>query len=655
MDHERPGRFAPGRRRLRGIRRSADGPVPGGSRGFTRLGVRARLVGIALVPLAGLTFFAWEAASPKWRAVERSTEMRDGADRLGSLTQARYMVSGERILSLGIATAADLGLDDRQAVDLFGRDLREELIVARDSVDEAIDSIRTVAPLDASIEDLETIRLRFDATLPTADGVVARYAGVEAALQSAIEEEAFDLDHLVADAALSDDMHDVSSSLPVVADALDAGFDQVVVLGLSLLNDDGDRGAQDLALAADTDRYERASALLDARLSGRFEDGTRAAWRSHVRSASAATFDLAVEAALAQASGEPAPRGAPDVTATFEAAFERSEMLIAVMVAATDDMRTGAEAAQVSARAEAARMRYLLIVVAGATLVVVLAGARSIARSLRRLDQQAKQVSLGALDTPLVEERGPREVVAVARALNDLVVGLRVAERQAKALAEGDLTDPSLREVMPGGLGAALHSAVGHLSAAIFKREELQRRLAHEASHDALTGLANRSSALDTLERAVARARRSGGKVAVLFADLDGFKAVNDTHGHGVGDAVLVEVARRMRESVRDGDEVARFGGDEIVVVAEPVQDEYEAVALAERLISAVSAPMHVAGAITSVGLSVGVAVNDGAGCSAERLMRSADSAVYAAKVAGRGRAVLADGTPPAVSVRDSA
>ncbi|MCZ7535278.1 MAG: sensor domain-containing diguanylate cyclase [Acidimicrobiia bacterium] len=599
-------------------------------------------MGLAVLPLAGLTFFAWETVSPKLEAAEQSREVREGADLVGSLTQARYRIAVERIISLALSTADDLGLDDAQAEALYGRDLREELKVARGRVDDVVDALPSIARIDDPLSSLAAARRRFDAGHSTSDDLVARYEQVEIGMQAVVEEEAVDLDHLVASFSAFERMHDETSSLPVVADAVDAGLNQVVAIGLHLLRG-GDQGRPwllDLAVA--TDRYERDATALDRRLEG----AARAEWITYVQSSGAVRLDEIVDGFLAGATGEPAGEELPDATTVFDASYERSESLIGVMDTAVASIRTGAVAAHRSATTDAERTRKLLMVLIGCTLAMTILSARSIGLSLRRLDEQARNVSSGALGTPLVDERGPREIAAVARALNELVVALRVAERQAAALADGQIDDESMSEAMPGALGGSLERAVDRLSASITEREELRERLAHEASHDSLTGLPNRAAALGALERAVARARRSGETVAVLFADLDGFKVVNDTRGHGAGDAVLVEVGRRLQRSVRDGDLVARLGGDEFVVIAEPVQDDREAVALAERLVEAVGSPVGLGEVQATVGLSVGVAVNSHPGLNADGLLNAADAAMYAAKAGGRGRVVLAGESP---------
>ncbi|RHZ96337.1 EAL domain-containing protein [Cereibacter sphaeroides] len=163
-----------------------------------------------------------------------------------------------------------------------------------------------------------------------------------------------------------------------------------------------------------------------------------------------------------------------------------------------------------------------------------------------------------------------------------------------------------------------------------------QLQVFHMARHDMLTGLPNRHYFGDCYQEAVASLAPERS-VAVLMLDLDGFKTVNDTRGHPVGDQVLCEVANRLRTSVRSTDTVARLGGDEFAVIQTPIRSEQEACDLARRLIAAISKPFDLEGAVPEVGASVGIAFARGRGDSAEEIMRYADVALYAAKQAGRG------------------
>jgi diguanylate cyclase (GGDEF)-like protein/PAS domain S-box-containing protein len=165
--------------------------------------------------------------------------------------------------------------------------------------------------------------------------------------------------------------------------------------------------------------------------------------------------------------------------------------------------------------------------------------------------------------------------------------------------------------------------------------EEREDELAHRALHDPLTGLPNRVLFGDRLDHALARLRREDSSLALLFVDIDGFKAVNDRFGHEEGDRVLVEAARRLAGAVRPGDTAARFGGDEFVVLCESAVHE-EAGAVAERVTERWQAPIEVgSGEHITLGCSIGVAVTDSPDTPPDLLLRQADAAMYRRKIRG--------------------
>ena len=166
---------------------------------------------------------------------------------------------------------------------------------------------------------------------------------------------------------------------------------------------------------------------------------------------------------------------------------------------------------------------------------------------------------------------------------------------------------------------------------------EKQRRLDHLAHHDPLTGLPNRLLFQDRMQQAVARARRSGEGVSLLFFDLDRFKIVNDTLGHEVGDELLKAAAERLRQGVREEDTVARIGGDEFTIVLEGTGEGKDAATVARKLIESISAPFRVGNQELFVGTSVGITSYPADGLDSETLMRNADAALYQAKEGGRG------------------
>jgi diguanylate cyclase (GGDEF)-like protein len=261
---------------------------------------------------------------------------------------------------------------------------------------------------------------------------------------------------------------------------------------------------------------------------------------------------------------------------------------------------------------------------------------RSITRPLRDLAESARRVSRGVLDD--VPVHGPEEVRTAAEGLASAVANLRNIEAQASAISAGDLDNEVLHIPQPGPLGQVVHGSVEAIIEAIHDRDAARTDLDYRTAHDSLTGLINRAQALATAERSLHRAQRAGAMTAVMFVDLDHFKAVNDTLGHEAGDAVLVRCARRMTDVVRGGDTVARLGGDEFVILLEDINDETDVVKLAERVVRTLAAPIQLGHRQLHVGASVGVAICTDGYIDAGRLLSEADAAAYQAKKDGRGR-----------------
>lgn len=169
------------------------------------------------------------------------------------------------------------------------------------------------------------------------------------------------------------------------------------------------------------------------------------------------------------------------------------------------------------------------------------------------------------------------------------------------------------------------------------KRKALER-LTHDATHDGLTDLANRNLFFSVLNYSIAAAQRGKGTLGVLFIDLDGFKAVNDTHGHDIGDEVLQKVAMRLTRECRESDVVARVGGDEFLVLLPSISKQEHFAKFAQHLVEALSMPLYVGHLEMHIGASVGIAVYPQHGQSAAGLVKAADAAMYKAKKAGKGQ-----------------
>ena len=198
--------------------------------------------------------------------------------------------------------------------------------------------------------------------------------------------------------------------------------------------------------------------------------------------------------------------------------------------------------------------------------------------------------------------------------------------------------------IIPWNGGTAVQTAVLDITL----RKQYEERLRHQANFDPVTGLPNRSLALDRLISAIESARRRATRVSVLFIDVDRFKKINDTLGHAAGDRVLRSVAQRLKASVRRMDTVARQGGDEFVVLLSDVRLRSDAEAVSAKIAEACAEPFMLDGHEAVVTLSIGIASFPEDGDSAEALLRHADAAMYVAKRKRRQLSVIQSG---AVSV----
>ena len=183
----------------------------------------------------------------------------------------------------------------------------------------------------------------------------------------------------------------------------------------------------------------------------------------------------------------------------------------------------------------------------------------------------------------------------------------------------------------------------------VLERERMEAVMRHQATHDPLTGLPNRTLFGDRLNGAIQRANRHQNHFAMAYIDIDDFKAINDSYGHAVGDALLQEIGARLSTQLRANDTVARLGGDEFAVILEEIESPQAGLNLCEKLGSSLGEPcklrVHDMTVEVLVGASIGIAPYQPNECSnaGERLMHAADAAMYAAKRAGKNRCVLAD------------
>jgi diguanylate cyclase (GGDEF)-like protein len=235
------------------------------------------------------------------------------------------------------------------------------------------------------------------------------------------------------------------------------------------------------------------------------------------------------------------------------------------------------------------------------------------------------------------------EVLLLSFALADRINGARreMAAAQAETLRTREAAVETLRQ-SERTLEQRVMQRTLELAESNERLRQSEAELRKLAHHDPLTGLANRALLYDELRRIIARGTRSGDLFALLMIDLDGFKRVNDTHGHAIGDQLLETIAERLQQCVRVSDTVARLGGDEFVVVVEGVLDEAQALAVGAKIIATLSRPATIDSHAVQVGASIGVALWPHDADDSDRLLLAADRAMYLAKEGGRGRCRLA-------------
>lgn len=239
------------------------------------------------------------------------------------------------------------------------------------------------------------------------------------------------------------------------------------------------------------------------------------------------------------------------------------------------------------------------------------------------------------LDCVAPEDR-PRVAATLSdsRRVTGRPLGFRSLRRDGR-LFDAELS--CLEVHLPDGPGTVI------LVQDVTERRRAEMRLSYLAFTDALTGLPNRALYFDRMRQRLLDARRAGSSFAVVMADLDGFKQVNDTLGHDAGDALLRTVATRLRAAIRESDTVARVGGDEFALILVPIDSPEGAGLCAGRILHAMQSPIEISGAACRVGISLGIAIYPQDGIEIDALFSRADQALYAAKRAGKNQYRLVD------------
>ena len=604
---------------------------------------------LVAVPFVGAGWFAVDYTRNAAAQRAQTDVVDSSVRRLIMLTELRARLLDERNWYSALGGIEEIGLDASFTLALTGLDVPVEVEKATAEVDHLLLEL----DLTDVAADVERVR-RLDGLSLTAIGL--EYDAVEAQLADEADRT---LDELLERAGTLDDADRLVTALRVLRAATDArqaisdeftAFFAAQFSPTSTGPDELTASLEQRAIRAEAEREIRRLAVDGSKVHGSIQTIST--------SPEAELFDSSVANLLEERLGSPTTTGGDlsavlddidSVASVFAASSDTTSLYFDLVDAAGLDTLEASEELADRAGRQQTRALVSMVSLALMSLGTGLAATRAIRQPVRRLANVASRMSGGDSAARFANARGPVEIRAAGNALDAAAEHLQLAERQAKALADGELDHPVLSYENAGELGASLQHAVGALATSLQEREEFRRRMTHEATHDGLTGIANRKASLAQLNRALARTHRSGTSLAVLFIDLDGFKSVNDTHGHRAGDTVLRTIAHRMVNAVRAGDHVGRLGGDEFVVIAEPVDDIEDAIELAKRLLDELAAPIQCDVAQLAVSASIGISMSDDVAQPAltpedgTELLRDADLAVYKAKSAGRGRIELCD------------
>ncbi|MCU1345028.1 MAG: hypothetical protein JWL70_1294 [Acidimicrobiia bacterium] len=598
--------------------------------------VWSRLLVLVLVPILGVLVFGATQSRFQWRANQQAITVRHDVDRLAQLMQLELAVTNEMNMTGALVGARTLGLDDAAASTLLHLDVLAQIGSARVATDSGLSGLGQSDVLASLRGPIRDVRTSFDAKDLTLGVLTEEFAPIRQRLVAAMDDSATRVDSGIAGMPDAGSVLRAARLLTAAHDATSAVIRQQGAFGTLAV------GAGDVADAMRV-LHEANAAMAQAELQlDRYAPPSVAQAVAEARTALSSTrFQSWASAAGASAGPKLAPMPVASIAETFGSGLQQLTAYSKVDAKASELARLAAtQLAQRSFSSLRLTIALTSLVVIG-TLALVAAIAISIGRPLRRLADYAHSVSSGVLNGPRPSRRGPRELVRVNDTLDEVVQNLRLVEAQVGLLASGHVADPVLDEPASGRLGELVYETVQRLKESLSEGEQLARRLEHEATHDGLTQLANRSSAETMIAALAAQPRSPGQMLGVLYIDLDHFKHVNDSYGHHCGDALLRIVAQRLEGLVPPGGLVARYGGDEFLLAAEEVGRELEM--LAWRVVERLSEPVQLGSTMTRVGASVGVAFAPASGASGPSLIAEADAAAYQAKTKGRGRVVIFD------------
>ena len=596
------------------------------------VGVTALLVALVMLPvmaifgLAGSVVLSRSSASTQAGAVYR------GVGVLSKLVALQAGLRTQQAVEEFEVRFAEVGASTARGIAFIGVNVTAEIPGARAQAAQAIASLGRASPVDASA--LRPLYASIDAgrTSPAEAAVQLKTFGDETG--RAITSRLNQLEGEAPGANLVADLESVRSAVALVDVATPQGID----LSSILLPSPRATPQSSAAVLARFGEESAQYAVAASRIRQLGVKGVVANLDAVNRDPQVRLFDQAAAAALAGQAVPLGPARQPGAGAKVAQAA-RGYLIRDKLLAGLVPSAAGAVSDEARRIAASERTAFLAWVAAAAAIALASIGvalrlAQSISRPLKDLASHAHAINEGELDAdpPPRRKRGPRETRVAFAVFGDLVTNLRLLDAKANALAHCDFENPVLGDPLPGRLGRSLESSAALLSGSIVERDQLHTNLAHQATHDSLTGLGNRPAAVTAIQAAVRRTARTTAATAVLLIDLKEFKLVNESHGHEVGDEVLRQVGARLNTDLRGGDFVARLGGDEFVVVAEGVANVAEASDLARRLIDAIGDPIVIGEQLILIAAAVGVAMTFDATEGPLKLLAGADAAMQRAR-----------------------
>ena len=618
--------------------------------GFGPRSLAARLLIVVLVPMIGLQVFAYREVRQLRTSADAAAQVRAQVMLLQETGRIISPLFVELIATDGLTRSEELGIDREQLSSILGIDLLALVTKARIELSDGLDALATTAGdtrlpsgvvLSDRIAEIQTelaaVRTQFDDRAQTSSEV-RRVFGL---LTDLVEQTTAHSALTLGESAITRELADIGDETGQLVAMLAAATNELQLVAEASIGD----GDQDLVIAA-----VRASGSFDAtvaRLRSMLTDDGRSELETLLSQPSFAQVEAARTAwvlglsDVASASGEliddvPALQTMVDL---LNASISRLDELQQFADGFLADQVERASVVEIDARDARSLAIKVMVAALGVSLLLLALVLLSILRPLHRLTRQSRQVVHGDLALAPMKPTGPTDIKVVMRTFNEMVTTLRSYDAQVRRLALGDTR---IDRSLPGPLGDTLRQSVSHLAAVTSQLHASEAAANAQARTDALTGLANRTAALEQLAKLALQARLDGHRSAIVFLDLDGFKSVNDMQGHGEGDRILGEIGARLQAAC-PGRLVARIGGDEFIVLIDAVDDQDDVVELAHHLIEIVSEPCTgTTGRLFTITASAGVAMVEGDANPIDSIAR-ADSAVYHAKERGRGRVEVYD------------